>query len=398
MRAITDYEAICAYKERRRRRLDGRRLDDDWKTIKGTHVMVDDEGSITKGPERLRNLSSKAPKETKIGSEMRSVNSDYDYSDGDSKEDWVHKNVKKLQPIYNDGGGAAIDSEWYKFRMGATTKDLHKISKDDADEAIYDSTSQSVFDGWFRNADSSYKPKLTEAITSSPEVRNAALNLAYENYKNSTDNPLEFEDFLVTPIKVYRGENGQKHIEDDVFDAYSFDKKTAEYFAGHGGNVTEAEIRPIDTYGSMRAVGEAEIWVPKELSPVGYKKDSRDDSEDWKYDPIKWFFDDYEDAIRKSSYDNAGLIEEIIQETEILKLFAVVETETNKQIVERCIDSIQRVIMQLTARISISNADSAFYGGELDSKLGERVNICPESETPKSGSEMAQNENERMLY
>lgn len=53
--------AVEKYRKRRQARLDARkaRQDDDWITIKGTHVMVDDDRKITKGPERLRNASGK---------------------------------------------------------------------------------------------------------------------------------------------------------------------------------------------------------------------------------------------------------------------------------------------------------------------------------------------------
>ena len=71
MIAIKDYKAIYEYRNRRQDRIDGKRLDDEWKTIKGTHVMVDDEGSIAKGPESLRNLSSKKQKNLTIGEQQR---------------------------------------------------------------------------------------------------------------------------------------------------------------------------------------------------------------------------------------------------------------------------------------------------------------------------------------
>jgi len=275
--------SVEKYRSRRKARLDTRgiRADDEWKTIKGTHVMVDDGGQISKGPESLKNLSKgKSEASSGIGKEMSPVNMDYDYEDGDDQDDWTQKNLKKLKAIYKEKGGAGIDEEWFKFRMARTTKDLKETSKDDADGVMYDNVKQSWYDGWFRNADSEYKPLLTELVTKSPEMRNAALNLAYDNYKNccliDQKEPLPFDQFLVTPIKMYRGEGGQKHLENDVFDAYTFDKKTAEYFSknsGHGGEpkVVEIEVRPIDTYGSMRSVGEAEIWIPSQLSPVGYR-------------------------------------------------------------------------------------------------------------------------------
>ena len=392
MRAITDYKAISAYRARRKSRLDGRRLDDEWKTVKGTHVLIDDGGTITGGPERLRNYRKKTSSADKtVRAELKPARDDYDFSDTDSKQSWVHKNVQKLMPVFEDGGSEAVDAEWRKFRMQKSTGNIHEISRDEAESTMYDNVSQSTFDGWYRNADSTYKPALVDAVTKNEEMRNAALNMAYENYKASdfSDKPkMSFEEFLTTPIKMYRGVRGQKPMKEDVFDAFTLDKKIAQKFAGDDGEIVETEIRPIDTYGCMREVGELEIWVPREVSPIKVQKDSRDDSEDTsKYDPIAWEFEDYEDAIRKSSYDNAGLIEEIIQEAEILKLFAVVETETNKQIVERCIDSMQRLIKHFTMNFNASNADSAFFAGELQSNLGERVNIYPEQSAQNKGSE-----------
>lgn len=564
MIAIKDYKAIYEYRERRQNRIDGKRLDDEWKTIKGTHVMVDDEGSISKGPERLRNLSSKkgknltnikkaarsydkwaselsneekdavrkyvalghsrmfndklrtgkdatrgqaspdeykaldsalekstipeemtlyrgtsekmfggrdpkdmigetivdngyestsmtgkvggiysdgvvceinAPKGSKgayvdevgfgeksdfgedanneillprnskfkitgvetdssgrtvvkmdylgqreelsVGKEMSPINSDYAYEDGDTEDDFTHKNIKKLKPIYDEYGIEACHDEWYKFRMADSTKDIHQISKDEADEVMYDNVRQSIYDGWFRAADSSYKPQLTDAVVKNPEMRNAALNLAYENYRNNTDNPLPFEEFLVTPIKMYRGEKGQKHVEDDIFDAYTFDKKMASHFAGSNGTVTETSIRPIDTYGSMRAVGEAEIWVPRQLSPVGYKGDSREDGITWeRFNPIKWALEDY-----KEEDDGCeDLLDSIIQEAEIVKLFDGSSKESDRLTMHRCIESIQIMVLQLTAKIRPQHEDSAFFDGELNSNLGDRNILYPEVE------------------
>ena len=344
--------------------------------------MVDDEGQITKGPERLRNLSSKSPKdltrELSVGKEMRPINSDYSYEDGDTEEEFTHKNIKKLKKIFDEQGLEAVHDEWYKFRMSDSTKDIHQVSKDEADEIMYDNVRQSIYDGWFRNADSSYKPQLTEAIVKNPEMRNAALNLAYENYRNNTENPLSFEEFLVTPIKMYRGEKGQKHVEDDVFDAYTFDPKMAKHFAGDTGTVTEAEIRPIDTYGSMRAVGEAEIWVPRQLSPVGYRGDSSEEDVGWeRYNPVKFALEDYVEMPEEEEPEKDNdTLDSIIREAEMLKLFADNGEETGKKIIERCTDSIHKLVRQLMAQHT--NADGAFFSGELDADLGEKEILYPD--------------------
>lgn len=47
-------DVVNRFRRRREERIK-RRLDDDWITINGTHVMVDDDKKIVKGPERLRN-------------------------------------------------------------------------------------------------------------------------------------------------------------------------------------------------------------------------------------------------------------------------------------------------------------------------------------------------------
>jgi len=381
--AIADLSVI-EYRKRRADRLK-KRMDEDWITIGGTHVLVDDEKNIKSGPDKLRNLPKS--KKMSISKEMSPNRVDYEFEPDDDKNDWIRKNVDKLQDLYDEGGGQAIDDEWYKFRMEDTTKDIHPISQDEADEVIYDSpyVTQSLYDGWFRNADSSYKPKLTNAILSSPEMRNAGLNLAYENYRNNIDKPVSFEKFLVTPIKVYRGEKGQKHIKDDVFDAYTFDRKMAEHFAGENGNIIEAEVRPIDTYGSMRAVGEAEIWIPRKLSPVG-RTDEEDvkKSGDWEWaDPVKWAFEDYAESkiIEPEFSIDEDLLDAIIQDAERIELFASSKSEKDKEIadkvIERCIDSIQRSVGQMTALHKAQNGDSAFFEGELDSDLGEKEKLYP---------------------
>ena len=377
MIVIKDQDAILEYRKRRQERVNGKRLDDDWITIKGTHVMVDDEGSITTGPEKLRGTgSAKAPKgELKVGSAMSPKHMDYSYEEGDTEEDFTHKNIKKLKPIYDENGIEACHDEWYKFRLANSTENIHEISKDEADEVMYDNVRQSLYDGWFRNADSSYKPVLTDLMLGSQEMRNAGLNLAYENYKHNAEEPLSFEEFLTTPIKMYRGEKGQKHVEDDVFDAYTFDKDMAEHFAGSDGTITTAEIRPIDTYGSMRAVGEAEIWVPRQLSPVGYKHEDREDG--W-YEPIKWALEDYREV-----EDDSEEYDSIIREAEMIKLFADNGEETGIKILGRCIDSIQKIVLQLSAKNKEVNTDGVFFEGELNSNLGERNVLYPEVEAFK---------------
>lgn len=156
-----------------------------------------------------------------------------------------------------------VKEAWYYTNMSESAKGAHKITMDEADDIIGDNIKDSYLDGWFRAADSSYKPIIETATITNPELRNAALNVAYQNYAdfqsiNGGKVP-DFDTWLTTPITVYRGEHGQKHVADDVYTAYSYDRRIAEKF---GADVTEKKIRPIDTLGSYRLMGEVEIMVP----------------------------------------------------------------------------------------------------------------------------------------
>ena len=181
------------------------------------------------------------------------------------------------------------------------------------------------------------------------------------------DRPIGFDRFLIKPITVYRGEHGKNPKETDLFDAYTFNRKIASKFAGGDGDVIEARIRPIDTYGSMSTYGDgAEIWVPKELVVNRGKTEERQD--EWeKYDPTKWAFEKLE-ADDKTQNDSA--LDSVIREAEMIKLFAGNADEAGKMILQRCIDSIQKTVLQLTAKHCV-NEDSAFFAGELDDDLGE---------------------------
>ena len=65
-------------------------------------------------------------------------------------------------------------------------------------------------------------------------------------------------------------------------------------------------------------------------------------------------------------------LDSISREAEMIKLFADSVDEVGEQILERCIESIQKTVMQMTAKQNIANADSAFFAGELDENIGER--------------------------
>ena len=335
---------------------------------------MDDDGEIKKGPKGLKGSPS-------LGDEMSPKRNDYDFEEGDMINDFIHKNVDKLRPLYDEGGGEAIDGEFNKYRLLNSTKDIHPISKDEADGIMYDNVKQSWYDGWFRNADSSYKPILLDQMLKSPEVRNAGLSLAYENYKNvckyQGKEPLDFEKFLVTPVSLYRGDKGRKRTKDDVFDAYTFDKSTAKWFAGDRGEVIEKKVRPIDTYGSMRAVGEAEIWIPKEMSPEKRMDSKEDGGWEW-YDPIKFAFYEVDDERKQIQSSTLDLLDSVIQEADMIKLFSEGDSDVKGKMIERCVDSLQKYVKQITALNKRINEDGVFFAEELNDNIGERNILYPE--------------------
>ena len=92
------------------------------------------------------------------------------------------------------------------------------------------------------------------------DVWNAGMNVAWQNYVETTGKNISLEEFMSTPIKMYRGTRGQTEIKSDVWVSFSLDKKIAESF---GDQIEEITIRPMDTWGSYQTTAEGEILVPK---------------------------------------------------------------------------------------------------------------------------------------
>jgi len=177
----------------------------------------------------------------------------------------------------------AIKDLWYEKRAQEELKNIHEMPIEDAIDQIRDSVSAQTISGWFRNADSEYKPKLMDQIMANPGTLNAGLNIAYENYKNDMQikgqNPQSFEKWAVTPQTMYRGDRGQNTVGGDIFLSFTTDKKVAAGFTlSDSGSavanvkddfsnidksrITTVKVRPIDTWGSYQTTGEQEYLVP----------------------------------------------------------------------------------------------------------------------------------------
>ena len=289
---MTENEAWELYKKRRAKRRGKKatvQFDDEWKTIKGTHVLIDDYGRISKGPAALKALDRmKRKSESKKGSYELSEKAkpkftDYDLDPRDDFQGFVKKNFDRVMDMYNEEGMGAVEEEWNKIRLSNCTKNFRLMSDDEIKKEIDKNIDKGRAAAWLYEYNPDVKSKLVYDMTRNPEIHNALLNVMYKNYVVHTKytekgKPMSFEEFLVTPVKMYRGGSGKEYETTSAFSSYTFDRKVAERFkadpTGHGkasdpGKIYEAMIRPIDTFGCLNTSGEMEIFVPGFLAPNG---------------------------------------------------------------------------------------------------------------------------------
>lgn len=148
---------------------------------------------------------------------------------------------------------------WRETRYADSIRWTKPMTKEEAIEVMREKMPASALTGWFRDANSDYKPRIEELTIGDRQLRSAALNIAHKNFEETTGRKMSYAKFLNTEIPVYRGGNNDKFVASDVFKSYSFDRKIAEKF---GSNVQSIKIKPKDTLGSFQTTGEAEILVP----------------------------------------------------------------------------------------------------------------------------------------
>lgn len=312
--------------------------DEDWVTINGTHVLLNGAGEAQSGgrlkgktftaaesekPKPKSGAGEKSKAKTagakvpggktsfsaeslkmELSPEIRPKRDDYDLkrerSDISAYQEFSYKNKDKLMPVYKESGRIGLQNEFYRARLSAVTRDFKEISRDEAEEILSENLYSGTLHAWFREYNNDVREDLVCQLTRNPETHNAALNQMYNNYKvfceTEKEEPLSFEEFLVTPIKMYRGGSGKEHKEAAVFSSYTFDREAAELFtdsdygsksrAGLSGVVYDASIRPIDTYGSVYYNGEMEILVPRGMAPNG-NRDSEDDEKSIDFDDVR---------------------------------------------------------------------------------------------------------------
>ena len=110
-------------------------------------------------------------------------------SDNTNFDAFVKSNLKNKDFLNygRENGMEEVKELWYQKRQGEELKDIHEMTTEEAIDAIGDSIPSSYISGWFRNADSEYKPKLVDSIMGNKGTLNAGLNIAYTNYKNDME-------------------------------------------------------------------------------------------------------------------------------------------------------------------------------------------------------------------
>lgn len=191
----------------------------------------------------------------------------------DDPKSFVKANVKTLKE--NGISTMKAATECWKDGMYAKDIEYKDIGKENAVDIIKENIPANISHGWFVEADSSYKGKIENIALTNDDVRNAGLNIAYDNYKVFSGKDISYEEFLNSDIKVYRGKNSEKFVEGDDVLSFTYDRKVAEKF---GSNVLEETIKPIQTIGSYQTTGEHEILVRrKQTNAKEFGNDSIDD-------------------------------------------------------------------------------------------------------------------------
>lgn len=184
------------------------------------------------------------------------------YTDEADFKAFQKANFDAMKALHKQGGMDAVREAWYETREESERARASELTQEQAVDIARDAIPQNVSDGWFRQADSSYKPKLVQSIMQNPGAMNAGWNIAYQNYVQSLpagQKPQSFNKWLRTPQTLYRGTTGQKTVASDVFSAYTPDRRIAAKF---GDQVSTIKIRPIDTWGSYQTTGEQEFLIP----------------------------------------------------------------------------------------------------------------------------------------
>ena len=221
------------------------------KLERGTHegtVMVHRDGKVFQ-------------RKQKLGRKEKSDDLFKDIKNYNNASDFIRKNIKELKKYGIESYDKA--EEFYnKIRMERFTP--KEITREEAEEAIYDGVPGNILSGWYRSADSNYKIKLYDKLLNNDNARNGTYKLMHHTYNTQNNTNIPFNEFMNMDVKLYRG-GGINEV--DIFTSFTMSKKIADKFMkeSNTNKFTEITVKPIEILGMCQPTGEAEVLVPKDV-------------------------------------------------------------------------------------------------------------------------------------
>lgn len=188
----------------------------------------------------------------------------------------------------------ALEYLWAKTRLSNIQNNAQLIEYSDARNTIKEKIGN-VLETWTEHSDSKVKEDLVESILSDPEVFNAGMSVMYETYLRdyesdygTREGALGFEEYLNTPVELYRSTSGNR-IREDAFSSYATQRYIAEEFLDNNGvgsrygtstgDIETLSVLPKDTYG-MYNPSEREVFVPSFTDGVQFNMDGEANAEE----------------------------------------------------------------------------------------------------------------------
>lgn len=100
----------------------------------------------------------------------------------------------------------------------------------DAEDTISKYVDSNTISEWYNNSSGAAMARIEREALKNPEMRNAGLNIAHQQYNDNVGKNLTYNEFLDADITVYRG--GDVDFRSDRALAYSYKKEAAEHFMG----------------------------------------------------------------------------------------------------------------------------------------------------------------------
>ena len=227
-------------------------------------------------------------------------------------ESLVNETINTIQDVefFDEGSARDIISEYTHYKSGGK------------------SYPRTQWAGWFQGADSRFKNDIAKDILRDDKLHSAMLSLFYHMYKRDIGFDGDFEEFLETPIDIYRGVRSNKdNYKSGGFDSYSLSKDIANSWAKLGdknsdGEIIHKQIKPIDTLGAVQYImDEIEVLVPNDTLPSIHNDiDKKNWDRFWVGNLGSADFSDWIEQNDKDSYDKLISYEDSSDYTNGMKL------------------------------------------------------------------------------